>query len=81
MPYQAPEINERKPYSGASVDLFATAIVLFITVAGTPPFSQAEKNEFYYKLLVNKKYDMFWKYHLKGKPSPAFFSEEFKSLI
>ena len=24
---------------------------------------------------------MYWKYHLKGKPSPNFFSEEFKSLV
>jgi len=28
--YMAPEIHMRKPYSGASVDLFATGIILFI---------------------------------------------------
>ena len=78
VPYQAPEINERKPYSGGAVDLFATAIVLFITVAGTPAFSVADKNEFYYKLIVNKKWDMFWRYHTKGKPTGSkFFSPEF----
>jgi serine/threonine protein kinase len=42
-PYQAPEINECKPYSGEAVDLFASAIVLFIMVSGTPPFMGAEK--------------------------------------
>lgn len=81
LPYQAPEINERKPYKGTEVDLFALAIVLFITISGTPPFTQADKSEFYYKLIVNQKWDTFWKYHIKGKPSPNFFSEEFKSLI
>ena len=56
--------------------------MLFITVAGTPPFSVAEKNEFYYKLLVNKKWDMFWKYHSKGKPTgTAFFSPDFQDLV
>lgn len=28
--YMAPEIHARKPYSGASVDLFACGIILFI---------------------------------------------------
>ena len=41
-PYQAPEINERKPYKGEEVDLFALGIVLFIIVAGTPPFTKAD---------------------------------------
>lgn len=41
-PYQAPEINEDRPYKGSEVDLFASAIVLFITIAGTPPFGAAE---------------------------------------
>jgi serine/threonine protein kinase len=81
-PYQAPEINERKPYSGEAVDLFALAIVLFITVAGTPPFSEATKAEFYYKLIVAKKWDTFWKYHVKGKPRGSkFFSDTFKDLM
>jgi serine/threonine protein kinase len=82
VPYQAPEINENRPYSGAQVDLFALAIVLFITVAGTPPFAQADRNEFYYKLIAGKKWEMFWKYHIRGKPGGAnFFSSEFKDLM
>lgn len=55
------------------MDLFAIGIVLFITVAGTPPFSVADKNEFYYKLVANKKWEMFWKYHTKSKPAGANF--------
>jgi serine/threonine protein kinase len=81
LPYQAPEINERKPYKGSEVDLFALSIVLFITIAGTPPFTQADKSEFYYKLIYSQKMETFWKYHIRGKPSPNFFSEEFKDLM
>ena len=81
-PYMAPELNERKKYNVIAVDLFATAIILFIMVSGTPPFNQATKDEFYYKFLYYKKYDLFWKYHTKGKPSGEnFFSPEFKDLI
>ena len=81
-PYQAPEINERQPYKGEAVDLFAAAIVLFIMVSGTPPFTKAERDEFYYKLIAGNRFDLFWRYHVKGKPSGAkFFSEEFKNLI
>ena len=81
-PYQAPEINERKPYSGEAVDLFASAIVLFIMISGTPAFSSAEKQEFYYKLIVNKRFDHFWRFHTKGKPTgAAFFSDAFKDLM
>lgn len=51
-PYEAPELLRGEPYSGEAVDLFAAAIVLFICVAGTPPFTCAEDTEFYYKLIV-----------------------------
>ena len=62
--------------------MFAAGIVLFIMVAGTPPFSVAERNEFYYKLICNNRWEMFWKYHCKGKPSGQFFfSENFKNLM
>jgi len=80
-PYQAPEINERKPYKGEEVDLFALAIVLFIVVAGTPPFMKADKIEYYYKYIFNKKWETFWKIHQGSKPTPNFFSDDFKSLI
>lgn len=39
--YMAPEIHMKQPYSGTSVDLFAAAIITFITFAGTPPFTKA----------------------------------------
>src|SRR4051794_6191186 len=66
-PYEAPEILEGKKYLGAQVDLFAAAVVLFILVAGTPPFNTAEEKDYYYKMLLKDRADLFWKCHIKGK--------------
>lgn len=48
----APEIFIDKKYNGATVDLFAAGIVLFIMMAGTPPFAKADPfKDPHYKLL------------------------------
>jgi serine/threonine protein kinase len=80
--YMAPEIHMRKPYSGPSVDLFASAIILFITFTQHPPFTKAVPEDPFYRLLCANRADLFWKAHSKNKPNGAdFFSEEFKNLI
>ncbi len=80
--YMAPEIHMRKPYHGASVDMFATAIILFIMITGHPPFSKAEPSDPFYRLLCANRADLFWKAHSKNKPGgTAFFSDEFKNLL
>jgi hypothetical protein len=45
--------------------------------AGAPPFSKAVPADPYYKLIINNKIDMFWKFHAKHKNNPNFFSPEF----
>jgi serine/threonine protein kinase len=77
----APEIHAKKPYSGASVDLFAAAIILFIMYAGTPPFSKADKTDPYYRLLCNNKHETFWTAHTKHKPSKEYFSPAFRNFL
>jgi len=62
------------------VDIFATGVILFIMFTGIPPFGEAQPNDPYYKLLINKKYDYFWHAHSRNKPV-GFFSTEFKDLI
>ena len=80
--YMAPEIHARRPYIGTSVDLFACAIILFIMITQHPPFSRAEPNDPFYRLLCANRADLFWKAHSKNKPSGLeFFSEEFRNLI
>lgn len=52
--YMAPEIFIDKNYNGCAVDLFAAGIVLFIMVAGTPPFAKADPNKDpHYKVFNN----------------------------
>lgn len=78
----APEIHMRKPYIGSSVDLFACGIILFIMFTQHPPFTKAEPNDPFYRLLCANRADLFWKAHSKNKPNGSeFFSEEFKNLI
>ena len=81
-PYMAPEMHLGKPYKGEVVDIFAAAVILFIMVAGTPPFSLAKDDDGYYKTIISKKFELFWRYHIRGKPSGQyFFSEDFKNLM
>jgi len=48
--------------------------------AGNPPFEKAAPNDPYYKILKEKKYDIFWKAHSRKRPL-GFFSESFKDLF
>ena len=77
--YMAPEIPTKK-YEGKSVDIFASGVILFIMYAGNPPFEKATANDPYYKIIKEKKYDIFWKAHSR-KRSTGFFSEAFKDLF
>ncbi len=80
--YMAPEIIMKRPYNGTVVDLFASAVILFIMVAQHPPFTRAEVTDYFYKPLVDNKLDVFWHNHSKSKPGGmAYFSDEFKLLV
>lgn len=76
----APEIHMKRPYTGASVDLFASAIILFIMFTQHPPFTKGEPSDAFYKFICANRADIFWKAHSQNKPA-GFFSEEFKDLI
>jgi len=75
----APEIANKK-YEGKSVDIFASGVILFIMYAGNPPFEKATLNDPYYKLIKEKRFDIFWKAHCRKRPV-NFFSESFKDLF
>lgn len=78
--YMAPEINLKTAYSGASVDLFAAAIVLFIMVTGHPPFNKADPKDPYYLLFCTNRHQRFWELHNRNKPK-GFFTKDFVSLM
>ena len=77
----APEIHAKTPYNSNEVDLFASAIVLFIMIVGTPPFTKADLKDPYYNLIASNKLDRFWQQHLKFKKDKNFFTEQFRDLI
>jgi len=62
------------------VDIFASGVILFIMYAGNPPFEKATANDPYYKLIKEKKEDVFWKAHSRKRPN-GFFSDQFKDLF
>lgn len=80
--YMAPEIHLKQPYTGKSVDLFASAIILFISVAQHPPFTTAQPTDPFYRCVAANRSDIFWRTHCKSKPNgEAFFSADFKDLV
>ena len=80
--YMAPEILSRQPYQGQVVDLFALGVILFILYSGHPPFSMANEEDNYYKLLATNRSDLFWKAHSNPQRKPeGFYTEDFKDLI
>jgi len=51
----APEILYGRPYDGASVDLFAATIILFIMYNAIPPFNNPLPSDINYNLLMSGK--------------------------
>merc|ERR1711981_454740 len=76
MTYMAPEIKEGKQYDGKQIDVFSTAVILFIIVQGIFPFKEAKKEEYFYNLLLQGKLDTYFQ-----KVNGTGLSEDFKDLI
>jgi len=69
--YQSPEILKKKEYT-ASCDVFSCGVVLFILLAGYPPFEAATPKCRWYAPLANGNAREFWKQHRGcGIPGPA----------
>jgi serine/threonine protein kinase len=60
-PFMAPEIIKGLAYKGESADLFSAAVLLFVLVAGAPPFSVAKEDDDYYKYICQKNWPVYWK--------------------
>ena len=68
--------GEGKQYDGRQIDMFSTGVILFIIVQGIFPFKEAKKDEYFYNLLLQGKFDYYWK-----KVGGERLSPEFKDLI
>lgn len=74
--YMAPEIKEGRKYTGLKVDLFSAGVILFILVRGIFPFKEARKEEFFFNLLSQGKYNEYWE-----KVQGNYLSESCRDLI
>merc|ERR1712048_1468895 len=79
--YMAPEIHLNKPYEGAKVDLFASAIILFVILTQRPPFSSANPKDPHYRLIAANHADVFWQAHAEAEDGNDIYSPEFKDLF
>lgn len=78
--YWSPEQHAGKKYDGQAVDIFSMGMLVFIFVAGIPPFSRAMPGDQLYNFFVKDDAETFWKHHCSWKPA-GYYSEEFKELI
>jgi len=58
--YAAPEILLRQKYN-SSVDIFSLGVILFICIAGFPPFQEAKASDWWFDKIIKKKFGLFWK--------------------
>jgi len=65
--YQAPEILARTPTTGFSADIFSAGVLLFVMLAGYPPFEQALKTDQWFNPIHKNNYERFWQNH-RGCP-------------
>jgi len=77
----APEIHLGKSYQGPSVDLFASAIILFVILTQRPPFSSANPSDPHYRLLAANRSEIFWQAHKDAEEGQDIYSAEFKDLF
>lgn len=64
--YQPPNMVYKSGYKPQEPDLFASAVILFIIVAGSPPFGDTRygntrNSDAWYNLIANQNFDKFWR--------------------
>jgi len=76
--YMAPEmIRNSKGYDGMKADIWACGVILFIMLAGFPPFQKPETSDWWFNKLMNGKHALFWQAHSRS----AYFSDQTKDFI
>jgi len=58
-------------------DIWACGVILFIMLAGFPPFQKPELSDWWFNKLYNGKHALFWQAHSRS----AYFSDQTKDFI
>ena len=75
--YRAPQLLLNIPHD-TSCDIFSIGVILFILLTGYRPFELASSKDRWYKPMIKKKYELFWKAH---RASPLAHNKHAKDLI
>jgi len=76
--YLAPEIHSRGNYKGSSADIWSAGVILFVMVAGHPPFEVARSPDWWFNCVNQNRYDKFWAAHFRSMPA---ISPELQDLL
>jgi serine/threonine protein kinase len=71
---------EKGEYEGLKVDLFAAGVILFVMLAGGPPFLSTKNSDKVYRFIRTGNYEKFWEMHERKRPF-GFFNPLFKELL
>jgi len=67
--YMAPEILAHRDYEGGKADVWSSGVVLFIMLAGNPPFQHAKPGDWWFDRVTEGNYEKFWKAHVRYCPN------------
>ncbi|CAI5701683.1 unnamed protein product [Peronospora effusa] len=75
--YMSPEVLSCLPYEGEPADVWSAGVVLFIMLAGFPPFQIATSQDWWFRACAAKQHETFWAAHARS----ATFSSGAMSLM
>ncbi|KAL4105399.1 hypothetical protein PRIC1_003464 [Phytophthora ramorum] len=75
--YMSPEVLSCLPYEGEPTDVWSAGVVLFIMLAGFPPFQIATNQDWWFRACAAKQHEAFWAAHARS----ATFSSGAMSLM